>query len=118
MLERGRAAELSAIHAGYALVSPTIGVYTVILLLLLFRSGLLSGVATGATMNLLGALSTWAGDSLHANEALALSVSDPCVAERFGAARGSSSLADALYVRYSVCNEVDGALRGEDIAAV
>jgi hypothetical protein len=117
MLERGRAAELSAIHAGYALVSPTIGVYTVILLLL-FRSGLLSGVAMGATMNLLGALSTWAGDSLHANEALALSVSDPCVTERFGAARGSSSLADALYVRYSVCNEVDGALRGEDVAAV
>ncbi len=38
------------VAAAYAVVAPTIGLYTAILLLLLFRSGLLSGVAMGATM--------------------------------------------------------------------
>jgi predicted Ser/Thr protein kinase len=39
--------------AGYAYMSPAIGVYMVVLMLLLFRSGVLSGVAMGATLSLL-----------------------------------------------------------------
>ncbi|MDP9360533.1 MAG: hypothetical protein M3P29_03685, partial [Acidobacteriota bacterium] len=39
--------------AGYAVVSPAVGVYMVILMLLLFRVGVLSGAAMGATLSLL-----------------------------------------------------------------
>jgi Protein kinase domain len=42
------------LFAGYALVAPPVGVYMVILALLLFRSGVLSGIAMGATLMLLG----------------------------------------------------------------
>jgi predicted Ser/Thr protein kinase len=44
---------LGLLIAVSAFLAPAIGVYTVILMLLLFRSGLLSGVAMGATSSLL-----------------------------------------------------------------